>query len=89
LEGHVEAIVPVLVWPAAQLSAVAVTAWGPSIGRGPLVFTLACLGLAGALFALARWIPHEPWLENDGEIFPDFVHTAFIGPVAAPFRARA
>ncbi len=77
MEARIKAMVPVLVWPVAMVTAVAVTAWGLSIGRGPLVYILAYLGLAGALFALERRVPHEPaWLENDGQVFPDFAHTA-------------
>ncbi|MCU0230151.1 MAG: sterol desaturase family protein [Acidobacteria bacterium] len=66
-----------LMWPLAMGLAIAATAWGIAIGRGPLVFAVSYLLFAAWLWAMERWMPHEPaWLENDGQIFPDFAHTA-------------
>lgn len=64
-----------LLWPALLGACIAATALGLAAGQGYLVFNLAYLSLAAALFLLERVMPHEPaWLENCGQIGPDLGH---------------
>ena len=65
-------------WPGLFASCCLGMGWGMSIGRGPLVFNLVYLLLAGTLFLLERYRPHEDaWLESDGQEGPDIAHTLF------------
>ena len=64
-----------LLWPALLGACIGATALGLAAGQGYLVFNLAYLSLAAALFLLERVMPHEPaWLENCGQIGPDLGH---------------
>jgi len=66
-----------LLWPLLFTGAVAATAWGFQLGHEQMAFNLTYFSLAGILFVLERWRPHESrWLPSDGQELPDLAHTA-------------
>ena len=71
-------IVAALLWPGILVICIASTAWGMQAGYGPLAFVVTYAGLAFSLLVLERVMPWErEWLKNDGQMWPDFLHTFF------------
>jgi len=69
-------IVAALLWPGVLAACIASTALGMQAGQGPLVFVITYVCLALSLFVLERVMPWErEWLKNDGQMWPDFLHT--------------
>jgi len=69
-------IVAAVLWPLIMLTCITSTAIGMAHGVGPQVFVATYLALALTLFALERAMPWErEWLQNDGQLLPDFLHT--------------
>lgn len=65
-----------LLWPVLLGACLVCNAFGMASSSPLLSFNLTYLGLALALFALERLMPHERrWLENCGQIIPDLCHT--------------
>ena len=63
-------------WPLLMGACLYQTWRGIEAGHPALYINLTYLGLAIALFALERLLPHErKWLGNDGQILPDLAHT--------------
>ena len=72
-----------LLWPALFAGALGLTCLGMQTAHEVLVFNLTYLALALAIGILERLMPHEPaWLENDGQMGPDFAHTLLNKGVA-------
>lgn len=66
-----------LLWPGLLAGCIAVTAFGIEQGTRASGFCAAYLMLILALWQLERRRPHEvDWLRNDGQMWPDFLHTA-------------
>ena len=69
-------IVAALLWPGILAACITSTALGMHAGHGPLVFVITYVCLALSLFMLERVMPWErEWLKNDGQMWPDFLHT--------------
>lgn len=65
-----------LLWPCLLGAALSVTAWGMTTSLPLLWLNLSYFGLALAVFALERAMPHEAaWNRNDGQLWPDIGHT--------------
>ncbi len=65
-------------WPGILVAALIPTGYGIAHGHGPLAFNLTYFSLAGVLYFLEKWRPHEKdWLHSDGQEIPDLAHTAF------------
>lgn len=65
-------------WPGILIAALIPTGYGIAHGHGPLAFNLTYFSLAGVLYFLEKWRPHEKeWLHSDGQEIPDLAHTAF------------
>lgn len=69
-------MVAALLWPGILVACITATALGMQAGQGPLVFVITYVCLALSLLVLERIMPWEPaWLRNDGQMWPDFLHT--------------
>ncbi|MCF8192227.1 MAG: sterol desaturase family protein [Burkholderiales bacterium] len=69
-------MVAALLWPGILAACITSTALGMQAGQGPLVFVITYVCLALSLFVLERVMPWQrEWLKNDGQIWPDFLHT--------------
>lgn len=76
-------ILSYLWWPLLFAASLAITWIGVREDQAVLVFNFTYLGLALAIAALERAMPHEStWLENDGQIVPDIAHTVLNKGVA-------
>lgn len=63
-------------WPGLFLICLVVTGYGFAEEKPVLFFNIAYLFLAVSLFALERYMPHEPaWNEDDGQTFANIAHT--------------
>jgi len=63
-------------WPLLMIICVSITGYGYIHDQLLLFFNLAYLTLILSLFLLERYIPHETqWLKNDGQFWPDILHT--------------
>ena len=79
----VKSVLSVLLWPLLFIVPLA-TVWAamPS-GHGVVAFNATYLLLGLAIAILERIMPHErTWLENDGQILPDLLHTVLNKGVA-------
>lgn len=71
-------LIDYLIWPLVFTAALIPTGIGIANGHGPMAFNITYFSLAGILFVLERFHPHErQWLKSDGQEIPDLVHTAF------------
>lgn len=76
-------ILSYLWWPLLFAVSLAITWIGVREDEAVLVFNVTYLGLALAIAALERAMPHEQtWLENDGQVVPDIAHTVLNKGVA-------
>lgn len=65
-----------VLWPGLLAAAIAVNAYGMTTDIPLLWLNISYFGLAAALFALERAMPHErSWLKYDGQLIPDIGHT--------------
>ncbi len=65
-----------LLWPLLMTCAIAANPAGMQTAHPMLWFNVSYFSLAGLLFLLERFMPHEPqWLANDGQLIPDIGHT--------------
>lgn len=72
------ALITKILWPFIFVACVSATAYGIHIGYDSLVFSITYLLLGLVLWQLERLLPFErSWLINDGQIWPDFLHTIF------------
>lgn len=63
-------------WPGLFVICLLITGYGFIAGQPVLYFNLAYLFLAASLYALERFMPHEPsWNEDDGQTFANIAHT--------------
>ena len=63
-------------WPALFSVCMLITWYGFLADQPVLYFNLAYIFLAVSLFALERYMPHEPiWNEDDGQTFANLAHT--------------
>lgn len=66
----------VLLWPLLLIMGLTGTGLGIAQGQAVTGFNVSYLLIALALWVLERRWPHEPaWLENDGQMLPDLLHT--------------
>ncbi|MGE0651533.1 MAG: sterol desaturase family protein [Alphaproteobacteria bacterium] len=81
-------MVSALLWPGLMATCIALNAWAMASSRPMLCFNLIYFGLAATLFALERLMPYErAWLESDGQVAPDLLHTFFNKGVIQAFAA--
>jgi len=65
-----------ILWPLLMISAIAASHAGMQTAHPILWFNVSYFSLAGLLFLLERFMPHErQWLANDGQLLPDIGHT--------------
>lgn len=75
-ESFAYRLLAAVLWPGILFACIAATAFGMQAGHGPLAFVITYLCLALCLLALERVMPWEPvWLRDDGQMWPDFLHT--------------
>lgn len=69
-------MISALLWPGLMGTSIALNAWAMASSRPMLYFNMIYFGLAATLFTLERLMPYErTWLENDGQVAPDLLHT--------------
>jgi sterol desaturase/sphingolipid hydroxylase (fatty acid hydroxylase superfamily) len=74
---RIDSILDYSLWPLLLGSCLLGMGYGMSQGHGTLAFNLTYFSLAGVLFLLEKWRPHEQtWLESDGQELQDVGHTA-------------
>lgn len=73
----------VVLWPLLFAVPLAIVWAAMSTGHGVVAFNVTYLGLALTIAVLERVMPHErAWLENDGQMLPDLLHTVLNKGVA-------
>jgi sterol desaturase/sphingolipid hydroxylase (fatty acid hydroxylase superfamily) len=73
----------VVLWPLLFAVPLAIVWAAMSTGHGVAAFNVTYLGLALTIAVLERAMPHErAWLENDGQMLPDLLHTVLNKGVA-------
>ncbi len=73
----------VVLWPLLFAVPLAIVWAAMSTGHGVIAFNVTYLGLALTIAVLERVMPHErAWLENDGQMLPDLLHTVLNKGVA-------
>ncbi|NIJ43063.1 sterol desaturase/sphingolipid hydroxylase (fatty acid hydroxylase superfamily) [Parvibaculum indicum] len=76
-------VLSVVLWPLLFAVPLAIVWAAMSTGHGVAAFNATYLGLALAIASLERIMPHErAWLENDGQMLPDLLHTVLNKGVA-------
>jgi sterol desaturase/sphingolipid hydroxylase (fatty acid hydroxylase superfamily) len=76
LATRIRLVLSYLWWPLLMIAAIAANYAGMQTAHPILWFNVSYFSLAGLLFLLERWMPHErQWLANDGQLVPDIGHT--------------
>lgn len=74
--SRIKAAVSCILWPLLMIAAIAANHAGMQTAHPMLCFNVSYFSLAGLLFLLERFMPHErQWLANDGQLLPDIGHT--------------